>query len=64
MRLNIHRQRNPSFWEEKGRIPLWLIAERLAVHENTLNRWLRAELEPEKLQHLLTVMNEIKKEEF
>ena len=27
-------------------VPMWMVAQRLGVSENTLSRWLRIELEP------------------
>lgn len=55
-------KRNLDIREAKGKIPKWLIAERLGVHENTLNGWLRQELSGEKKQQILNVINQIKEE--
>lgn len=60
MQRNIHRKRNPDFWSAKGRIPLWLIAEELSIHEQTLMRWLRVEVEPEKMGRILEAIEVIK----
>jgi phage antirepressor YoqD-like protein len=55
-------KRNDEIREAKGSIPNWVIAERLGVHENTLNRWMRKEMSNEMKQKILAAINEIKNE--
>ena len=43
-------------------IPFWKIAVRLGVCEQTLIRWLRVPLDPEKEQDILAVIDELAKE--
>ena len=57
------RKRNMEFWEKKGKIPLWRIAEKLNIHENTLIAWLRKELDPTKTEKVLTALNQVIEED-
>lgn len=41
------------------RIAIWMIADRLGVHENTLLRWLRHDLPEEKQKQILKAINAI-----
>jgi len=59
MALGFPYERNPEFWERKGKIPLWRIAEQINCSEMTLTRWLRKELDPEKKERILTVLKEL-----
>ncbi|EJR16205.1 hypothetical protein V7024_10760 [Bacillus sp. JJ864] len=54
--------RNQDIKSMKGKIPNWVIAEKLGVHENTIIRWLRSDLSIERKQRIITVIKEIKKE--
>lgn len=55
-------QRNTEIREARGKIPFWLIAERLGVHENTLRGWMRKELSPERKVQVLNAIQWIEKE--
>lgn len=57
-----HRDRNKEFWNAKGRIPIWRIAEKLECHEKTLIAWLRIEVEEEKMQRIMYALNQVKQE--
>ncbi|WP_016991694.1 hypothetical protein [Lysinibacillus boronitolerans] len=56
------RARNKEFWEKKGKIPLWRIAEKLGIHEKTLIVWLRIEVEPKKMQRILAALEQVLEE--
>lgn len=57
------RNRNMEFWDKKGKIPLWRIAEKLSIHENTLIAWLRKELDPAKTEKVLIALNQVIEED-
>lgn len=63
MKKNHHHERNPIFWERKGKIPIWLISEKLGVHEQTLMRWLRVKVEEEKMRRILEALEQVKREQ-
>ena len=44
------------------RVPLWKIANKLNVCENTVARWLRQDLPEDKQQQILNAITEIVKE--
>lgn len=46
----------------KGNIPLWKIAKKLGVHEVTLIRWMREEMDEEKKGRVLEAIDDIKTE--
>lgn len=52
--------RNKEIMLAKGNIPLWAIALKLGVHEQTLHRWLRVEVDETKKQRILEAINQIK----
>ncbi|MFB5580459.1 hypothetical protein ACE41D_04650 [Bacillus albus] len=54
--------RNQDIKNLKGKIPNWMIAEKLGVHENTVIRWLRSDLSVERRQKIITAIEGIKKE--
>ncbi|MDA2597304.1 hypothetical protein ACTFOZ_17120 [Bacillus cereus group sp. MYBK71-2] len=56
--------RNQDIKGMKGKIPNWMIAEKLGVHENTVIRWLRSDLSIERKQKFITVIKEIKREKI
>lgn len=60
---SFQRKRNKQFWEKKGKIPLWRIAEKLNIHEKTLINWLRIELEPTKMDKVLTALKQVIEED-
>lgn len=43
----------------RNRVSLWMIADRIGVHENTLVRWLRHDLSEEKQHLILDAINAI-----
>lgn len=47
---------------EEGKVPNWMIAERLGVSEQTLIRWFRFEMPDSKKAQIMSVINEIKEE--
>ncbi|KZZ82530.1 hypothetical protein AS29_020725 [Bacillus sp. SJS] len=53
--------------EIKKDIPIWVIANRLNVHENTLRNWLKKDLSQERkdqiIQAILAIREEIRSEE-
>jgi AcrR family transcriptional regulator len=53
---------NQEVKEAKGSIPLWRIAKKLGVHEMTVIRWFRDEMEAEKKVRVLGAIQEIKTE--
>jgi hypothetical protein len=58
------QKRNQLIRKAKGKIPNWLIAEKLEIHESTLVRWLRQEMSPEQEQRIINVIEQLKKEEI
>jgi transposase-like protein len=54
--------RNQDIKKAKGDLPIWAIAEKLGIHENTLYRWLRTEMDSNKKRMVLNAINELKKE--
>lgn len=57
--------RSEMLFRVKGlprQIPLWAVAERLGIHENTLRIWLRKEIEGEKKQRILSAIYKIQSE--
>jgi transposase-like protein len=58
--VNLFKKRNEVVQEAKGRIPYWVIAERLGIHENTLQNWMKAEMEEERKDKVLRAIEEIK----
>lgn len=43
-------------------IPLWVIAERLGIHFNTLRNWLKTELDDERKQLIISAIETIQHE--
>ncbi|MDA1843978.1 hypothetical protein PDK16_18645 [Bacillus cereus] len=54
-------KRNLDIREMKGKIPTWIIAERLGIHENTFYHWMRKEMLPERKKKVAAIIEEIKK---
>lgn len=54
--------RNEDVKKIRGSIPYWAIAEKLNISENTLYRWLRTELAPDRKQQILNAIKDIQKE--
>ncbi|MCQ6530740.1 hypothetical protein [Bacillus mycoides] len=59
---NFFRKLNKSVHEYKGDLPLWVISERLGIHENTLRGWLRQKLSKEREESILIAISKIRKE--
>ncbi|MFJ7371562.1 hypothetical protein ACIQVU_19350 [Lysinibacillus sp. NPDC098008] len=57
------RTRNKEFWDKKGKVPLWRIAEKIGIHEKTLIAWLRIEVEHSKMQRILIALDQVLEEE-
>lgn len=55
-------KRNNDIREAKEKIPVWLIAERLGVHENTFYHWMRKEMTPQRKQEILSIIEDLRKE--
>lgn len=53
---------NKEVKEAKRNIPLWRIAKSLGVHEMTVIRWFREEMDEEKKQRVLYAIDEVKTE--
>ncbi|MFD6210203.1 transposase [Peribacillus frigoritolerans] len=54
--------RNQDIREAKGPIPIWAIAERLGVHENTLRNWMKKEMNRKQKIKVISAITDIKKE--
>lgn len=54
------RSTNPEFYQAKGDIPLWKIADKVGVTDVTLGRWLRKPLPENKKDQLLAAISELK----
>ncbi|MED3745858.1 hypothetical protein I6J18_13615 [Peribacillus psychrosaccharolyticus] len=55
-------KRNKEIRQAKGDIPLWAIAERLGVHENTFYNWMKTEMIGERRQKVIVAIKEIREE--
>lgn len=55
-------KRNLDIREAKKSIPVWVIAERLGVHENTFHNWMKKEMVSERKAEVMTAIEEIKQE--
>lgn len=44
-------------------VKMWQVANRLGIGEATLSRWMRTELTCEKKENILTIIDEIEKEQ-
>ncbi|WP_338449315.1 hypothetical protein R4Z09_24525 [Niallia oryzisoli] len=55
-------KRNLEIREVKGKIPFWVIAERLGVHENTLRNWMKSEMLEERKREVMGAIAQIKEE--
>lgn len=53
---------NPRVMEAKGRIPFWVIAQRLGVHENTVRNWMKSKMSEDKEAKVLAAIEDIKKQ--
>gem|GEM_PF-2091543 len=53
-------KRNMEIRKAKGDIPLWVIAEKLNVHENTLYNWMKKEMDEQRKAKVLNAIKEIK----
>jgi transposase-like protein len=53
---------NQAVKEAKGKIPLWRIAKKVGVHEMTVIRWMREEMDEEKKARVLSAIAEVKTE--
>lgn len=51
--------RNKELRQAKGKIPTWLIAEKLGIHENTLFRRFRREMNKCDKKEILDAIKEI-----
>lgn len=54
--------RNVELKRKKGKIPYWMIAEKLSIHENTIVRWFRQELSDKKKERISQAIKEVKQE--
>lgn len=63
MNYSSKRTRNKEFWDKKGKVPLWRIAEKIGIHEKTLIAWLRIEVEHTKMQRILIALDQVLEEE-
>jgi hypothetical protein len=55
-------KRNQEIHNAKGKIPNWVIAEKLNIHESTFVRWLRQELPPASKEVIINVIKQVKNE--
>jgi hypothetical protein len=56
------KKRNKIIEEAKGNIPYWVIAERLGVHENTVQNWMKKEMSEDRKIKVLSVIDGIKED--
>lgn len=56
------RKRNESIEKAKGSIPYWVIAEKLGVHENTIQNWMKKEMDEERKEKVMAAIDHIKKQ--
>lgn len=55
-------KRNEDIRQAKGKIPMWVVAERLDISENTFLNWMKKEMDGEKKDRVMSAIAEIKKE--
>lgn len=55
-------KRNQELRDAKGKIPYWMIAEKLGFSENTLIRWFRSELNEHQQAKIQAAIDAVKKE--
>ncbi|MEH7163631.1 hypothetical protein [Priestia megaterium] len=55
-------KRNQDIREAKENIPIWVIAERLGIHENTLHNWMKKEMCKRRKERVISAIVGIKKE--
>lgn len=60
--MRFHHKKNQEFWKKKGNIPIWAVALKIGVHEQTLHRWLRVEVDKDRLKIILDGLEQAKKE--
>jgi hypothetical protein len=56
-------KRNNEIRKAKGKIPNWLIAEKLGIHENSYYRLLRKDLTEVKKKEILKIIEALKLEQ-
>ena len=54
------KKRNENIEKAKGSIPYWVIAEKLGVHENTIQNWMKKEMDEERHGKVMFAIDEIK----
>lgn len=55
-------KRNEDIRNAKGKIPAWIIAEKLGIHEKTFYSWMRYEMSEKKKKLVLKAIEEAKNE--
>ena len=55
-------KRNHNVVEAKGSIPYWVIAERIGVHENTVQNWMKKKMSAEREKIVMRAIADIKEE--
>jgi len=55
-------KRNHDIREYKGKIPFWVIAERMGIHETTLLYRMRKEMSQKEKAEIMAIIDEIKQE--
>ncbi|RBN42931.1 hypothetical protein DMN50_02520 [Priestia megaterium] len=53
-------ERNKEIRQIKGNIPIWAIAEKLGIHENTLYRKLRKELHESEKKEIIKIIKNLR----
>ncbi|MFV5318886.1 hypothetical protein COL65_20325 [Priestia aryabhattai] len=56
------KKRNENIEKAKGKIPYWVIAEKLGVHENTIQNWMKKEMDEARQKKVMFAIHEIKKQ--
>ena len=56
------KPRNEDIRKAKGKIPFYLIAERLGIHDQTLYSWMRRELPEDKKEQIFAIIQDLKEE--
>ncbi|MGW9164978.1 hypothetical protein ACWGPZ_27015 [Priestia megaterium] len=56
------KKRNENIEKAKGSIPYWVIAEKLGVHENTIQNWMKKEMDEERQRKVMLAIEQIKKQ--
>lgn len=59
---DVRAQLNYAVDQTTRKIPMWVVAEKLDVSENTFIKWMRTEMDPERKARVMVAIAEVKAE--